>query len=81
MKWLAKQSINVAVGDRFPEGESCNRLYNSAIVNLLVKTNEGEGGRETESLILYGREGGGRDRKLNFVACSVSIVGRWVVVA
>ena len=76
MKWLAKQSINAAVGDRFPEGESCNRLDNSAIVNLLVKTNEGEGGREAESLVLYGRERGGRDRKLNFVACSASIVIR-----
>ena len=53
------------VGNRFSELESYDRLFNSAIVNLLLKTNRGKG----------------RDRKPNFVACNASIVDRWVVVS
>ena len=52
VEWLANQGINATVRDRFPERERCNRLFNSAIVNLLLKGNgEGEG-EEAESLSL-----------------------------
>ena len=53
LEWLAKQKINAAVGYRFSEGESCDRLFSSAIVNLLLRANgeRGEGG-EVESPIL-----------------------------
>ena len=40
---MTKQSLNAAVGDRFPEVESYDWLFNSDIVNLLLKTNEGGG--------------------------------------
>ena len=40
--WLANQNFNAVVGDHFPEGESWNWLFHSDIVNLLLKTNEGQ---------------------------------------
>ena len=53
LEWLAKQKINAVVGYRFSEGESCDRLFSSAIVNLLLRADgeRGEGG-EVESPIL-----------------------------
>ena len=46
---VGKASFNATVGDRFPEGESWDRLFNSDTVNLLLKTNGS--GAEAESLI------------------------------
>ena len=53
LEWLAKQKIKSAVVYRFSEGESCDRLFSSAIVNLLLKASGGRGELgEVESLIL-----------------------------
>ena len=73
---MAKESINAAVGDLFSEVESYDRLINSAIVNLLLKTNGGRGRGRKPNFV-----GGGRDRKPNFVACCASVVAGWVVVS
>ena len=55
------------VGDCFPEWECKVRLFSCDIVNILLKINGGGGEAEAGSLIL---KGGGRGRKLNFVAFS-----------
>ena len=69
MLWLARQGGSAVVGDCCPGWECKLRLFSCDIVNILLKTNGGRGGRgaETGSLIL---RGGGRDRKPNFVTCS-----------
>ena len=41
MLMVYNQSSNPVVQDRFLGGENMNLLFNSDIVNLLLKTNEG----------------------------------------
>ena len=53
VSWLANQSSNPAVGDRFPGGENMNLLYNSDIVSLLLKTNAGRDRRPNFVCLIF----------------------------
>ena len=64
--WLANQSSNSVVQDRSPGGEDMDLLFNSDIVNLLLKTN---GGRHRKPNFVI------------FVVWSAVIVDGWIVVA
>ena len=55
------------VEDCFPEWECKVRLFSCDIMNILLKINGGGGEAEAGILIL---KGGGRGRRLNFVAFS-----------
>ena len=77
---LAGQNDSAVVGDHCPEWECRFRLFSGDIVNILLKSNKGAGGR------------GGKGKELDFVRgeaeteslimpCSTGLVGGWVVAA
>ena len=52
--WLARQGGSAVVGDHCPEWECKVRLFSCDVVNILLKTNGGRGGRDRNSNFVGG---------------------------